>query len=57
MRTKIIHFLPVIGLALLGLILSPMTVRAAAFHVKKGYSDQALSEYETCLTVTADDFA
>ena len=57
MRTKIIHFLPVIGLALLSLILFPVTTWAAAFQVKKGYSDQALSEYETCLTVTAEDFA
>ena len=55
MRIKITNLLSVVGWTLLGMILFPMCMQAASFHVRRGYSDQPLSDYETCLTVTAED--
>ncbi len=49
------HFLIVAGWMLLCVFFFPVKTRAAAFVVKKGYEDQSLSEYETCLTVTSED--
>ena len=57
MKQKKKYLFLMAGWVLLCIFFCSVKARAAVFYVKKGYSDQALSEYETCLDVTAEDIA
>lgn len=57
MKQKKKYLFLMAGWVLLCIFFCSAKAQAAVFHIKKGYSDQALSEYETCLDVTAEDIA